>query len=171
MVRSIGIAIVIYTTNFDHLVHVSDTYHLLKVNAQIFVFFFCTWHFDCFLAWFGGDPHVQTLSNTDYTCNVYGSFVYAETTTQAKTIAKEVTTTSSVYLKSLVTNELFSIIARTSKTPALLQVNSLYNQDMTYFSSFTMYLGLENNVIIDVSINPTNTYQFRKFEIKMNLIY
>ena len=164
MVQSIGIIIVIYTTNFDHQVHVLDTYRLLNVSDQIFVcFFFCKRYFRLFLAWFGGDPHVQTLSNTDFTCNVYGSFIYAETTTQAKSIAKDLTTTNSIYLRALVTTELFSIIARTSKTPSLLQINSFYNQDMTYFSSFTMYLGLENNVIIDVGINPTNTYQFRKF--------
>jgi hypothetical protein len=75
-----------------------------------------------------------------------------------------VTIANSIYVNDLVNNELFSIIARTSKTPSLLQVNNFYNQDITYFSSFTMYLGSDNNVIIDVSISSANAYQFRKID-------
>ncbi len=74
------------------------------------------------------------------------------------------TIANSIYVNDLVNNELFSIIARTSKTPSLLQVNNFYNQDITYFSSFTMYLGSDNNVIIDVSISSANAYQFRKID-------
>jgi hypothetical protein len=161
MVQSIGLIGVIYIMNFDHPVPVLDTNRLLKVNDQIKYSFFND-ILILFLAWFGGDPHIQTLSNSGYSCNVFGSFVYAETTSSAKTIAKSTTNTNSIYLKSIVANDLFSIIARTSKTPSLFQVNNFYNQDITYFSSFTMYLGSDNNVIIDVSINPTDTYQFRK---------
>ncbi|CAF3337216.1 unnamed protein product [Rotaria socialis] len=112
-------------------------------------------------AWFGGDPHIQTLSNSDVSCNVFGSFIYAETTSTANNSANSnSTSTTSTIIKPLVSNELFSIVARTSKTPALLQVTKFFNQDITYFSSFSMYLGSNRDLIIDVDIDPSNNYQF-----------
>ncbi|CAF4332324.1 unnamed protein product, partial [Adineta steineri] len=112
-------------------------------------------------AWFGGDPHIQTSDNANYTCNVYGSFIYAQTTNDANITANNNTDSSSTILKDLISNELFSIVARTSKSSSLLRANDFFNQTITYFSSFTMYLGSNNSVIIDVSIEPTNNYQFR----------
>ncbi|CAF1151520.1 unnamed protein product [Rotaria sp. Silwood1] len=114
-------------------------------------------------AWFGGDPHILTSSNSDYSCNVFGSFIYAETTNDANNTANNIsnTGTSSTFLKSLVSNELFSIIARTSKTSSRLRIDQFFNQYITYFSSFSMYLGSNRDVIIDVDINQTNSYQFK----------
>ncbi|CAF1385731.1 unnamed protein product, partial [Rotaria magnacalcarata] len=113
-------------------------------------------------AWFGGDPHIQTLSNSDVSCNVFGSFIYAETTSTANNSANSnSTSTTSTIINPLVSNELFSIVARTSKTPALLRVTEFFKQDITYFSSFSMYLGSNCDLIIDVNIDPSNNYQFR----------
>jgi hypothetical protein len=69
---------------------------------------------------------------------------------------------NSIYLKTLVSNELFSIVAQTSKTPSRLPINGFLNNDITYFSSFSMYLGSDNEVIINVNINAADTYQFSK---------
>ncbi|CAF0783623.1 unnamed protein product [Rotaria sordida] len=110
-------------------------------------------------AWLGGDPHIETSSNSAYSCNVFGSFIYAETTSDANTTANNNTNTSSTFLKTLVSNELFSIIARTSKTPSRLRIDQFFNQYITYFSSFSMYLGSNRDVIIDVNINPSDSYQ------------
>ncbi|CAF1546912.1 unnamed protein product, partial [Adineta steineri] len=119
-------------------------------------------------AWFGGDPHIQTSDNANYTCNVYGSFIYAQTTNDANITANNNTDSSSTILKDLISNELFSIVARTSKSSSLLRANDFFNQTITYFSSFTMYLGSNNSVIIDVSIEPTNNYQFRVRYLTVN---
>jgi len=114
------------------------------------------------LAWFGGDPHIQTSNNTYYSCNVFGTFIYAQTTSAANTTAKALSDPDSIYVQDLASNELFSIIARTSKTPSLLQIDGFFNNNVTYFSSFSMYLGSNNEVIIDVDINSTDKYQFSK---------
>ncbi|CAF4129363.1 unnamed protein product, partial [Rotaria sp. Silwood2] len=112
-------------------------------------------------AWFGGDPHILTSDNNGYSCNVFGSFIYAETTSDANSTANNNMSTGSTFLKPLQNNELFSIIARTSKTPSRLRLDQFFNQQITYFSSFSMYLGSNRDVIIDVDINSTNSYQFK----------
>jgi hypothetical protein len=104
---------------------------------------------------------MHTLSNADQSCNVFGSFIYAETTLDANATAIDETNDGDI-LEDLVLDELFSIIARTSKTQSLLRIDGFYNQYITYFSSFSMYLGSNNSVMIDVGINPNNTYQFSK---------
>jgi hypothetical protein len=76
--------------------------------------------------------------------------------------AKALSDPDSIYVQDLASNELFSIIARTSKTPSLLQVSGFFNNNATYFSSFSMYLGSNNEVIIDVDISSTDNYQFSK---------
>ena len=116
-------------------------------------------------AWFGGDPHVQTTGNAGYSCNVYGSFIYAQTTAIANTTANSNVQMNSTILKDLVSDDLFSIVARTSKTTALLRANEFFNQTISYFSSFSLYLGWNNSVIIDVNIDSTATYQFSKISI------
>jgi hypothetical protein len=125
------------------------------------------------LAWFGGDPHLQSLSDTDLSCNVYGSYIYAETTLSINETVLNTTDQSSTIVKALFTDELFSIIARTSKTQSLLRIDQFYNQPITYFSSFSMYLGSGNEVIINVDINTTNDYQFSKQDTieYMNILF
>ena len=120
------------------------------------------------LAWFGGDPHIQTLSNSAYSCNVLGSFIYAETTPSANNIARSPARANSNTVKALFENEVFSIIARTTKTPVRLPDNGFFNQEMTYFSSFSMRLGSNNDVVIDVDINPDKDFEFRKKAIRIH---
>ena len=120
------------------------------------------------LAWFGGDPHLTTLDNLPYSCNVLGSFIYAQTTRAANGTARLNTETNSDNLNELVSDELFSIIARTSETQTRLPVPRFFNAKMTYFSSFSMYLGLSNDVMIDVDIDPAKTYQFSRSRVEEN---
>ena len=91
-----------------------------------------------------------------------GSFVYAETTSDANRTANTNTDTGSSILKDLVSNELFSIIARTSVTSSRLRIDQFFNQSVTYFSSFSMYLGSSRELMIDVDMNPINNYEFSK---------
>ena len=114
-------------------------------------------------AWFGGDPHLQTLDDVDISCNVLGSFVYARTTSSTNSrINGRADSGSVTEVVDLVRNDLFAIHARTSTTPARLRIDSFLNQPVTYFSSFTMYLGSRNEVVLDVDINATSSYQFCK---------
>ena len=91
-----------------------------------------------------------------------GSFIYAETTSDANRTANSNTDTSSTVLKDLVSNELFSVIARTSITSSRLRIDQFFNQNITYFSSFSMYLGSNRELMIDVDMNPVNNYEFSK---------
>ena len=65
----------------------------------------------------------------------------------------------------LLNNDLFSIVARTSTSQSRLRAQNFFNQDLTYFSSFSMYLGSEREVMIDVDVNSSATYQFSKSEL------
>ncbi|CAF1457750.1 unnamed protein product, partial [Adineta ricciae] len=112
-------------------------------------------------AWFGGDPHIQTTGNAAYSCNMYGSFVYAQTTAIANATANSSVQTNPTILKDLVNDDLFSIVARTSKTTALLRGTEFFGETISYFSSFSLYLGWNNSIIIDVNIDSTATYQFK----------
>lgn len=70
--------------------------------------------------------------------------------------------TSVTEIVDLVRNDLFRIDARTSAVPARLRVDNFLSQPVTYFSSFTMNLGSRSEVVIDVQINTTSSYQFCK---------
>lgn len=48
-----------------------------------------------------------------------------------------------------------------------LPVNGFFNQEMTYFSSFTMSLGSAKDVVINVGINPSRSVEFGKKDIVM----
>jgi hypothetical protein len=122
------------------------------------------------LAWFGGDPHLQSLSHQGISCNVRGSFIYATTTAEAN-ITANASTTSSLNPAVLLNNDLFSIVARTSNAQSRLRAANFFNQNLTYFSSFSMYLGSERDVMIDVDINSSATYQFSKSDLSIHPAY
>lgn len=101
---------------------------------------------------------------------MFGAFIYAETTSSANNTAKSPARADTNVVKDLKIDELFSIVARTTKTPARLPVTGFFNEGMTYFSSFSMYLGLVNDVVIDVGIDPNSSYQFSKQDTEINCL-
>lgn len=115
-----------------------------------------------FSAWFGGDPHMISSTNRSESCNVFGSFIYARTTQAANQTAVS-SGSSGPSGSNIYRNDLFAIVASTSTTQSLLRNSPFYNATLTYFSSFKMLLGAQQELTIDVGINPNDSYQFRMF--------
>ena len=163
MVASIGHRVVDCITSYDHLALAPVIKHLIKVSSIISgklidITIMHSSHFDL-SAWFGGDPHLQSLSQVPRSCNVLGSFIYAQTTLLTNQTAINASSTGSINV-DIFDHELFSIFARTSTSQARLRAQNFFNQNLTYFSSFSMYLGSKHEIIIDVSISTISTFQF-----------
>ncbi|CAF0903620.1 unnamed protein product, partial [Didymodactylos carnosus] len=100
----------------------------------------CEWYTPPKQAWFGGDPHMQTLNHSRYSCNLEGNFIYAQ------------------ILNTTDSEKVFSIFAVTSSTNPNIKVQPFQKQSITYYSNFLMELGSQTEVAINVSI--TNDFLF-----------
>ncbi|CAF0953420.1 unnamed protein product, partial [Didymodactylos carnosus] len=108
-------------------------------------------------AWYGGDPHMETLTKSNFSCNMKGTFIYAETTAAANKSAIS-NNGNQTYANLLLPDELFAILVTTTAEKLNLKTELFTDQTFTYYSSFSMRLGAQSETVINVNVTDRNLF-------------
>ena len=85
-----------------------------------------------------GDPHVVTIDNGRYTCHIQGLYIFARTTTAAKTVATNHEANNKTASDFIYPDDLFEIDVRSVRTTPVAPYIAQTQGYGSIFSSYTI---------------------------------